>query len=96
MPTDFEPDFELLVTAAAAGERCPQSKPHGPLKQGAISALITAGRIRSAVYRHNYRVVTILAGEHRGKTTAKAAAGLKPYRIDGVLVGRFVRHGTAR
>ena len=42
--------------AAKAGERCPQSYPHGPLQRDAVSALIKAGRIRSEVFALNWRM----------------------------------------
>lgn len=87
----FEKDFQLLIEAAIKGVRCPQTQPHGPLANGAMTELIRAGKIKSEVYRHNFRVVTILAGEHRGKSTAPAEKGLKPYRVNGVYVGRFAQ-----
>jgi len=76
-----------------AGVRCPQTYPYGPIAPGAISALIAAKRISSAVYKHNYRVVTLLVGEHSGKSTAPAERGLTPYRVDGVRMVRVRRHG---
>lgn len=85
----FDRDFALLVTAAVNGDRCPQTYPHGPISSGAMTALIRDGKIKSEVYRHNYRVVTIMVGEHKGKTTRPADAGLKPFRVNGVLVKRF-------
>ncbi len=87
----FDTDFDLLVAAAVAGERCPQSTPYGPLKKGAIGALVRERKIKSEVYRHNYRVVTILAGPHRGASTAPADRGLRPYIVNGVRIGRFAR-----
>lgn len=79
----IEDAFNLLVEAAVAGERCPQTRPHGPIQAAAMSALYRAGRIEGLIYKHNYRVVRILTGPHAGKTTAAPARGLKPYkRID--------------
>jgi len=77
-------DFQLLVDAAVKGERCPQSNPHGPIHAGSMTALWKAGMIKSEVYRHNYRVVTILSGEHAGKQTAPCSLkGARPYRVNG-------------
>jgi hypothetical protein len=81
-------NFKLLENAAVAGERCPQTKPHGPIANGAISMLIKAKRIRSEVYRSNYRVVTILEGPYKGKSTAPADRNLRPYLVNGVHVRR--------
>jgi hypothetical protein len=80
----LDKNFKLLEDAALAGDRCPQSHPHGPIDSGAITELVRVKRIRSEVYAHNYRVVTILVGPHKGKSTAPAAPGLAPYRINGV------------
>jgi hypothetical protein len=63
-------NFKLLEAAAVAGERCPQSYPHGPIDSGAVAALVEAKRIRSEVCGKNYRVVTILTGPHKGRSTA--------------------------
>lgn len=88
MDKRVEADFALLVAAAVAGERCPQTKPHGPIHEGSLSALWQAGRIKSEVFAHNWRRVTILTGEHRGATT-KGPSPLNgpPYRINGVDAG---------
>ncbi len=83
----IERDFALLEGAAKIGARCPQSWPHGPIRTGSIAALIDQGRIRSEVYRHNYRVVTILKGEHRGKSTLRPPELGEPYRVNGRYVG---------
>lgn len=85
---DVERHFAILLAAALAGERCPRNTPHGPLAGDAITFLVRAGRIRSEVYDKNYRVVTILAGEHAGRSTAPHPGGGKPFRVD----GRLVRH----
>lgn len=75
--------FTLLEAAAAAGERCPQASPHGPLANNRdISPLCHAGRIRSEIYAHNWRVVTILEGPHKGKHTAlPPGAPSRPWKI---------------
>jgi hypothetical protein len=86
--TWLDDNFRLLENAASVGERCPQTYPHGPIGANAITKLVAAGRIRSEVYRYNYRVVTILVGPHKGKSTAPAAPGLAPYLINGVHVDR--------
>lgn len=85
----LDDNFKLLEAAAIVGERCPQSHPHGPIDSGAISELIEAKRIRSEVYAFNYRVVTILVGPHKAKSTAPAAHGLVPYLVNGVRVERL-------
>jgi len=90
----IESDFALVVAAAVAGERCPQSHPHGPISGASITALVRAKRIRSEVYRGNWRVITILAGEHTGKSTAPSPSLGAPYLIDGRPVGR--RGGVSR
>ncbi len=83
--------FRLIEAAAVAGDRCPQNKPFGPLRDGAIRGLIAAGRVRSEVYLHNWRVVTLLAGPHKGKATAAPPQGGRPYLVNGVRVGRLGR-----
>lgn len=89
-------NLDLLVAAAVDGERCPQDAPHGPLGRGAISELVRAGQIRSEVYSRNWRVVTILKGEHAGKSTAAPPWGGKPYRVDGELVERVATPNPRR
>lgn len=70
-PELLNEQFEILERAAAAGERCPQSGNFGPLKSHVTTALARAGKIRIEIYAHNWRVVTILEGRHRGKRTAE-------------------------
>ena len=86
--------FDMLVAAAVLGERCPQSPPHGILNKQAPGILARAGKIRIEIFMHNYRVVTIMDGPHKGKQT-KAPPNLggsgKPYKIiykDHVLMRR--------
>jgi len=71
--------FAILVRAAILGERCPQNAPHGPLKPGHTTDLARDGKIRIEVFRHNWRVVTILVGPNAGKQTRACPAGGKPY-----------------
>ena len=86
-------DLELIAEAADKKERCPKTGEFGPLKSHNISVLMKEGYIRSEVYRHNYRVITILKGPHAGKSTAPPEdGGLTPYKVNGELVrglGRF-------
>lgn len=74
--------FALLLAAAIAGGRCPQSRPHGPiLDPGLPAQLARDGKIRIEVYAHNWRRVTILVGEHAGKSTAgPPKPEWKPYK----------------
>lgn len=83
---DIEGTFAAIVAAAIAGDRCPSNRPIGPLDDAAFRKLVLDGKIRSEVYRHNYRVATILVGEHAGESTAPAAPGSKAYRINGRLI----------
>lgn len=91
--TTLERNFALIEAAAVKGERCPQTKPFGPLDSAAPAALARAGRIRIEIFMHNFRVATIMEGAHKGKQTLpppKQGTG-KPYKIiykDHVLVRR--------
>lgn len=60
--------FARIVAAAVAGERCPTTDQG--LSSANVSALAHAGRIAVEVSTHNWRRVTILEGEHAGKSTA--------------------------
>lgn len=72
--------FAVIERAAIEGRRCPENLTHG-VTSPAVTALARAGRIRIEIYFHNWRVVTILEGEHRGKTTAACPKkGAMPYR----------------
>ena len=79
----MEKDFDLIVEAALKGERCPKTYPHGPIMTGSIGKLYTLGFIRSEVYAGNFRVIKILWGTHKGKSTAPPPKGGKPYRVNG-------------
>lgn len=73
--------FAAVLKAAIAGERCPMNGSFGVTSAG-MTALAWAGQIRVEVFSRNYRVVTILTGEHAGKTTAPCPEpGAKPYVI---------------
>lgn len=73
--------FAMLERCAIAGERCPQTQPHGPLTPGHTTILVREGKIRIEVFRHNWRVVTILAGPNAGKQTKACPAGGRPYMV---------------
>jgi len=79
----LERDFALLEAAAASGARCPQNVPFGPLAAGASTQLARAGRIKVELYVHNWRVVTILDGPHKGRSTQPCPYGgsEKPYKV---------------
>ncbi|CAN7382697.1 hypothetical protein LJR220_003403 [Bradyrhizobium sp. LjRoot220] len=71
--------FAVLLVKAMAGERCPKSGSDGLTSQ-VTGDLARAGRIRIDVYPHNWRVVTIAEGPHKGKATAPPPnAKWKPY-----------------
>jgi len=77
---NMDQTFALLERAAIAGERCPLNSPFGPVDSTTITALARKGRIRVEVYRHNWRVVTLAEGPHKGKRTKECPSGGKPYR----------------
>ena len=79
--------FRLLELAAIAGERCPKSKPYGPLPGELTQALVAEGRIRVEIFAENWRVVTILTGPHAGASTKAAPKGGQPYRTLGFYPG---------
>jgi len=83
--------FGLLEKAALAGDRCPRTHPHGPIANGAITALFEAGLISSEVYARNWRVVTILDGPNCGASTAPSPLGGAPYLVNGQNIERIRR-----
>lgn len=98
----LEEAFAQLEQAAAKGERCPVSS--GPdasrLDTKHVSALAKSGRIAVEISSRNWRRVTILTGEHAGKSTAPSPhKGNRVYQtIDarGTIVnGKLVDHGAA-
>lgn len=82
-------NLKLIGEAAQRGDRCPFTQPHGPLSSKAICALYESGLIKSEIFMHNYRVITILCGEFAGLKTKGAAAHLQPFRVNGRLVKRM-------
>lgn len=82
-PAQLDSAFAMLETAASLGERCPQSPPFGPIQSTACGALARAGRIRVEIFMHNWRVVTILEGPHKGKHTARCPYpnAKRPYKV---------------
>ena len=77
----FDRSFALLEAAAIAGERCPQGQPHGPIPSGHTKKLAEQGKIRIEIFRHNWRVVTILVGPNAGKETKACPVGGMPYMV---------------
>lgn len=75
--------LKIIESAAVAGERAPLTKRPGitvgALDQAHTSRLIADGYIRVDVYSKNYRVITLLKGEHAGKSTRLPGHGGKPY-----------------
>jgi hypothetical protein len=95
----------LIVERALAGDRAP---PLGELKDfafarrryfrlgthAAMMRLARAGAVRIEVYGQNWRVITILEGEHAGLSTAPYRPGAKPYRIVDSAGSRIMRGGS--
>ena len=72
-PANLDKAFALLVDCAVKGERCPITagpKAHPFLVPDQIAALKREGRIKATISGKNWRVVTILTGEHAGRATA--------------------------
>lgn len=84
----IERAFQIIEGVAARGERCPTNDQFTPA--GVLGVLAREGRIRIAVYAHNFRVVTILVGPHKGKTTMRQSSSGPPY----VVIDKGGRHGT--
>lgn len=82
----------LITDAAVRGARCPvvneieRSLEQAGLPYGgaarSVPVLARAGKLKIEVFRHNYRVVTICDGAHRGKQTAPCPdAKARPYLV---------------
>lgn len=72
--------FEDIVRAAVAGERCPLNGTRN-MTSHLVAVLARTGRIKVEVYAKNWRTVTIMQGEHSGKSTMHAPAGHECYRV---------------
>ncbi len=74
--------FDIIQEYVAKGERCPTSSEvvdkHALRKP--ISELAYLGYCRIEIYHQNFRVVTLLYGEQKGRSTLRPEEG-KPYRI---------------
>ena len=70
--------LEAITAAIVAGARCPTNDETGV---GQLPALAREGLIKIEVFAHNWRVVTMMVGEHRGKTTMRQPNGQKPYKV---------------
>lgn len=73
-----------LIETALAGARCPFNTTReitGGIPQVAIAYLARGGLIKVDIYAQNWRVVTLLTGEHSGKHTALPPfKNLGPYK----------------
>lgn len=78
--TALETCFRAIEAAAIAGERCPDNTVQG-VQSHYVKRLADQGRVRVLIYRHNFRVVEILAGPHAGKSTKPPSEPGPPYRI---------------
>lgn len=67
--TRQERAFAKLVESVVAGNRCPMNDAI-PGGSRSLSVLARSGRIYVEVFHQNFRRVTILEGEHKGKMTA--------------------------
>lgn len=79
---ELERNFDLIVSAVRAGERCPQSAPHGPINHKALAILCARGRVMVEIFPCNFRRVTVLIGSHKGKMTSSPTnTAWRPYRV---------------
>lgn len=70
--------LKLVTAAAIANTRCPTNDEVGV---GSLPALAREGLIKIAIFANNWRVVTLMTGEHAGKATLAAPVGKRPYRV---------------
>lgn len=76
----IEAAYALIEKAAVEGRRCPQND---DIEGGSttVVGLAHSGRIRIGIFAHNWRQITILQGEHAGKSTAPAPGNARaPYK----------------
>ena len=71
--------YEKIERAAAEGTRCPTNPELGTASGPALRMLIKREMIRTEVYKHNWRVIMLLSGPHKGKRTMLPKDGGKPY-----------------
>lgn len=72
--------WEALNKAALSGARCPTAGTFG-LSRAGVKQLLKEEKIRVEVYSRNWRVVTILDGDNKGRSTLRSPCGGKPYRV---------------
>lgn len=61
--------FDIIVQAALSGSRCPTNAQLGCCGTTRLGQMAARGDILIEVYTRNFRRVTILTGEHKGKHT---------------------------
>jgi hypothetical protein len=79
-PAVIEEVFGRIVQAAVRNERCPLN--NEGVYSDVAKQLALSGRIMIEVFGKNYRVITILEGEHAGRHTDRAPVrGWLPYLV---------------
>lgn len=86
--TMMDATFARLERIAIAGERCPMRDELTTAEAASIGLLARAGRIFVEIYNKNWRVVTLLTGQHKGKCTLACPTGGSPYLTVGVVTKR--------
>lgn len=91
--------FRTLEQTAIVGERCPENGVAG-LRSDFVCALAHQGRILVEISGNNWRRVTILKGDHVGKSTAPNPDGLRVWKTidaNGTLInGRPLERGRKK
>lgn len=74
--------FNVLCELANKGDRCPVMDELRYLKLPInLRPLAEKGYIKIEIWVHNWRVIEIREGEHKGKRTAESPLGNSPYKI---------------
>ncbi len=83
-PVTYLRMFQVLIDAAVAGDRCPMLQQMVDIHKipggYAVNRLVDLGWIKSEIYMHNWRVVEIMVGEHKGARTQEHPDKRRPYK----------------
>lgn len=102
-PPDINTTLALIISAARSGLRCPGQKVREMYSPN-VGRLAREGMIRNEIFGRNYRVITILKGEHAGAHTARHSDCKPPWMIidtrgnhtHGVLTSKRIRDRKRR